>query len=135
MIQNLLEWKNLIIEVWLMNINIDYGKRVPIYEQIVEEIERMVTLGILLPNTQMPSIRDLACALSINPNTVKKAYDILDSKGIINSKSTKGTFINNNITFLKESKVQNLFDEAEEKIKEIESYGLKRAEILKRLQK
>ena len=86
MIQNLLEWKNLIIEVWLMNINIDYGKRVPIYEQIVEEIERMVTLGILLPNTQMPSIRDLACALSINPNTVKKAYDILDSKGIITSK-------------------------------------------------
>ena len=61
-----------------MIINIDYTKRCPIYEQIVTEIEREITLGILKPNAQIPSVRTLACDLGINPNTVKKAYDILE---------------------------------------------------------
>ena len=60
-----------------MNINIDYQTRTPIYEQIVKEVERLVTLEILKPGDQIFSIRELACTLSINPNTVKKAYDIL----------------------------------------------------------
>ena len=71
-----------------MNINIDYQNRTPIYEQIVNEITKFATLGILPPNTQIPSIRDLACTLGINPNTVKKAYDLLESRKIIISKST-----------------------------------------------
>ena len=47
-----------------MNINIDYQTRIPIYEQIVREIENLVTLEILKPGSQIMSIRDLACSLS-----------------------------------------------------------------------
>ena len=61
-----------------MNININYNSRIPIYEQIVSEIERLVSLNILKPDSQIPSIRELACTLGINPNTVKKSYDILE---------------------------------------------------------
>ena len=66
-----------------MNISIDYQSRTPIYEQIVKGVEKLVILNVLKPNEQIPSIRELACSLGINPNTVKKAYDILDSKGFI----------------------------------------------------
>ena len=52
------------------------------------KIESFVTKEIMKPGDQIPSIRDLAYTLGINPNTVKKAYDLLEQKGIIISKST-----------------------------------------------
>ena len=61
-------------------INLDYKSRVPIYEQIVNEIERYVVLGILKPEEQLPSVREMATELGINPNTVKKAYTELERK-------------------------------------------------------
>ena len=61
--------------------------------QIVDGIERYVALEILKPEQQIPSIRDLATELGINPNTVKKAYSILEQRGVIVTLSTKGTFI------------------------------------------
>ncbi len=117
-----------------MIIEINYQTRTPIYEQIVSEVERLVTLNILKPNTQIPSIRELACNLSINPNTVKKAYDILESKNIIVSKSTKGTFITNNIQEAKEQKINETLIKLKNNIKELETYGLTKEEIMKKIQ-
>ena len=74
-------------------INLDYQSRTPIYEQIVEEIERYVAIGILKPEEQLPSVRDMATTLGINPNTVKKAYTELERRGVTVTISTKGTFI------------------------------------------
>lgn len=116
-----------------MNINIDYTKRTPIYEQIVEEIERLVSLDVLKSGEQIPSIRDLACTLAINPNTVKKAYDLLESKNVITSKSTKGCFISDDIKSAKQEKMKELIEELKEKIKELESYGITKEEILKKI--
>ena len=53
-------------------INLDYQSRMPIYEQIVREIEKFVALDILKPEQQIPSIREMATTLGVNPNTVKK---------------------------------------------------------------
>ena len=83
-------------------INLDYTSRTPIYEQIVNEIEKYVALGILKENDKIMSIRELASNLGINPNTVKKAYEILENKNIIISISTKGTFIKKNANNVKE---------------------------------
>ena len=116
-----------------MNINIDYQTRVPIYEQIVKEIERLVTLEILKPGDQIQSIRELAYILSINPNTVKKAYDILENKKIIISKSTKGTFIADNVKEAKKEKINNIIKEINKQIKELEILGLSKEELLKKL--
>ena len=69
-------------------INLDYQSRTPIYEQIVEEIERYVAIGILKPEEQLPSVRDMATTLGINPNTVKKAYTELERRGVTVTIST-----------------------------------------------
>lgn len=118
-----------------MNINIDFATRTPIYEQIISEIERLITLEVLKPNEQIPSIRQLASTLGINPNTVKKAYDILENKGIIISKSTKGSFISENIKKAKEAKIKSIVAVIQEQIKELENYGLTKEEIIKKIMK
>lgn len=114
-------------------INLDYTKRTPIYEQIVEEIEKYVSLGILKEKEQIMSIRDLASHLGINPNTVKKAYTILESKNVITSISTKGTFIKENASLVKEQTINTYFSEINDIIDKLTKLGLTKEEIIKRL--
>lgn len=114
-------------------INLDYQSRIPIYEQIVEQVERYVALGIYKPMDQLPSVRDLASTLGINPNTVKKAYSELEVRGVINSISTKGTFISANIDNLIEDKVNDGINKINELINELEKLGISRNDIIRRL--
>lgn len=116
-----------------MNIQIDYQSRIPIYEQIVLEVEKLVALGILVSNEQIPAIRELAYNLGINPNTVKKAYDTLEKHGVIISKSTKGTYITDNIDIVKNRLINNIIDDIKSKIGELENLGLKKEEIKKKI--
>lgn len=116
-----------------LNIAIDYQVRIPIYEQIVAEIERLVALNILSPGEQIPAIRELALTLGVNPNTIKKAYDTLEFRGVIISKSTKGTFITDDVAKVKDGKIESIIDEIKEKIQELENIGMSKEEIKKRL--
>lgn len=116
-----------------MIINLDYTSRTPIYEQIVNEIERYVSLGVLKEKQQILSIRELASNLGINPNTVKKAYDILESKKIIISMSTKGTFISDNVNFVKENNINNYLLEIERIIDKLNKLGLSKEEVIERI--
>ncbi len=116
-----------------MNIALDYQARVPIYEQIVGEIERLVALNILSPGEQIPAIRELALTLGVNPNTIKKAYDTLESRGVIISKSTKGTFITDDVSVVKKTLVDSIVSDINEKIERLENIGLDKKEISKRL--
>ena len=116
-------------------INLDYQSRIPIYEQIVQAIERYVALEILKPKEQMPSIRDMATQLGINPNTVKKAYSILENKGIIESLSTKGTFITKKTDKILKNAIESKVNEIKNIISEIEKYGISRKEILDKIYK
>ena len=114
-------------------INLDYTKRTPIYEQIVEEIEKYVSLGILKEKEQIMYIRDLASHLGVNPNTVKKAYSILESKNVIVSISTKGTFIKENDLKVKNQTIDNHIKEINDIIDKLIKLGLTKEEIIKRL--
>ena len=114
-------------------INLDYSSRVPIYEQIVEKIEKYVALGILKEKEQIMSIRELAGSLGINPNTVKKAYTILESKNIITSISTKGTFIKENASLVKEDTINRYISDIKDIMNELSKLGLSKDDILKRL--
>lgn len=111
-------------------INLDYQGRTPIYEQIVSNIERYVALGVLTPNEQMPSIRELASNLGINPNTVKKAYDILEHKKVITTISTKGTFISNQTAEVLESKKQEELERLVAQVELLRNLGVTQREIL-----
>ena len=114
-------------------INLDYTSRTPIYEQIVSEIEKYVALGILKEKEQIMSIRELASTLGINPNTVKKAYTILETKNIITSISTKGTFIKENASLVKESTINNYINDIKTIIDRLSKLGLSKEDIIKRL--
>ena len=72
---------------------LDYGDRRPIYEQIVERLKDLILRGILETNAPLPSVRSLALDLSINPNTIQRAYTELERTGWIYSVRGKGSFV------------------------------------------
>ena len=74
-------------------IQIDFQSRVPLYEQLQEQIIRLSMLGILDENQQLPSVRALAREVGVNPNTVAKAYQQLEQQGIIYTVSGRGSFV------------------------------------------
>ena len=74
-------------------ISLDYQSRTPIYEQIVNQFERLISLGVLKPKQQISSIRELATSLGINPNTVNKAYLELERQGFIKNLPKKGVYV------------------------------------------
>ena len=73
--------------------SIDLRSRVPIYEQLVHNITEQVVKNVLLPDEPLPSVRNLARDLGINPNTVQKAYHELEQRGIIYHSAGRGSFV------------------------------------------
>lgn len=116
-------------------INLDYQSRIPIYEQIVSNIEKYVAVGILKEKTQIPSIRDMASSLGVNPNTVKKSYDILENRGVITTISTKGTFIATDTHIATNNKINEYINEIKVKINELNALGVNLEEIIERIKK
>ena len=76
--------------------DIDRYSGKPIYEQIIEQTEEMILRGELKPGEQAPSVRSLAVALTINPNTLQKAYAELERRGVCVSAPGNGRFITHN---------------------------------------
>jgi len=65
----------------------------PIYRQIVEQVKGAVAAGLLAPGDRLPSHRDLSGELVVAPLTVKKAYDTLESEGVVRTERGRGTFV------------------------------------------
>lgn len=114
-------------------INLDYQSRVPVYMQIVNGIERYVALDILKPEQQIPSIREMALELGVNPNTVKKAYSVLEQRGVIVTLSTKGTYITLKTEKVLEKNIEEKIKNIKKQIEELEKLGLTKKEILKKI--
>ena len=75
---------------------IDPLSRQPVYEQLIDQLERFVLLDLMPADTQLPSVRSLSLGLTINPNTIQKAYSELDTRGIIRSVPGIGCFVPEN---------------------------------------
>jgi GntR family transcriptional regulator len=76
-----------------MEIRIDPNSTVPIYLQIIYSIKHEVATGRLKPGEKLPTVRMLAIDLRINPNTVARAYDTLDTEGVITTQRGRGTYV------------------------------------------
>jgi DNA-binding transcriptional regulator YhcF (GntR family) len=76
-----------------MIIAVDPGHPLPVYEQVREQVVRMVAAGTLLPGTQLPTIRQLAADLGLAKGTVAKAYELLESDAVISTRGRKGSFV------------------------------------------
>ena len=92
---------------------LDYRDRRPIYEQIMERFQELMMSGGLKQDEKLPSVRSLAMELSINPNTIQRAYAELERQGYIYSVKGKGSFVTDN-SVLKDSKKQVVLKRQEE---------------------
>ena len=72
---------------------LDYRDTRPLYEQIVDKFQTLILKGVLEPNSRMPSVRSLAVELSINPNTIQRAYSELERTGFIYTVKGRGNFV------------------------------------------
>ena len=72
---------------------LDYRDTRPLYEQIVDKFQMLILSGALEPNSRMPSVRSLAVELSINPNTIQRAYSELERTGFLYTVKGKGNYI------------------------------------------
>jgi GntR family transcriptional regulator len=100
--------------------HIDQQSRVPIYEQLFRQVLSLAASGLLEENQQMPSVRQLASDLGINPNTVQKAYRELEREGLIYSVPGRGSFLTS--TDIHE---RHFAEELQEKLQEAIELALK----------
>lgn len=109
---------------------IDYKSRIPIYRQLVNRVEQLAARGILAPGSQLPSVRALAVELSINPNTIAKAYSELEARGVVYSVTGKGSFIADNTDSLRRETLARLNKKMHALAEEIYFLGLSKDDFM-----
>ena len=94
-------------------IQLNYRDPRPIYEQVKDGIRKLAYSGVLGPDDKLPSVRELAMKLAINPNTIQRAYRELENEGYIYTLVGKGTFVaeNDNIDNTREKELLQAFEE------------------------
>lgn len=107
---------------------IDYGDKRPIYEQITERFQNLILSGGLEPDSQLPSVRQLAIELALNPNTVQRAYTELERSGYIYSVKGRGNFVRDRKT-LSELKREQLHSCLKESVLACRMAGMSDDEI------
>lgn len=108
---------------------LDYKSRLPIYEQLYQSVTKMAALGAIDSGEPLPSVRALAQELGINPNTVQKAYQMLERDGIIYSVPGKGSFLSGDSPALKQQR-EIAAEKLKEAIKNAADCGIQKSDIL-----
>ena len=108
---------------------LDYKDTRPIYEQVVDKLQKLIIHGVLEPDSKMPSVRNLAMELSINPGTIQKAYAELERKGFLYTIKGRGNFVtyNEGLYVLKKEEYRGKIDRL---LTEAEEIGMSRTEML-----
>ncbi len=107
---------------------LDYKDRRPLYEQVVDKFSDMILKGVLKPGEKMPSVRSLAMELSINPNTIQRAYMELEHKGFLYVVKGRGNFVSDS-GHLKEERKQEIKKQLAKILKEAHIHGIDQREI------
>ena len=100
--------------------------RKPIYEQLIDNIRALSVQGILAPDEQLPSVRQLAAELAINPNTIQKAYTELERQGVIYSLPGRGNFVSSDQGSLAEQERKRIADEIRQALRAAKQAGMTR---------
>jgi len=114
---------------------LDLRSRVPIYEQLVEKIKELIINKVLKPDEQLPAVRVLASELTINPNTIQKAYRELEHRGYIYSIPGKGSFVRPAVPENNTARLQTLENELSRIVSEMLYLGLPPQNIITRIKK
>lgn len=104
---------------------LDYRDKRPIYEQIVDKLEHLIICGALESNTRMPSVRSLAMELSVNPNTIQRAYAQLEQDGYLYTVKGRGNYVTSGSEW-KIGKTKAILKEASELFSKARDIGVGR---------
>ena len=112
-------------------LTIDPRSGVPIYLQLIEQIKRSIALGILQAGEQLPTVKQLALDLTVNPNTVAKAYRDLERDGVIETSPGRGSFVRaDGATAFSRAAVSDVARlTIQNAVREAKSVGLSRSEV------
>jgi len=111
---------------------LDYRDVRPIYAQIIGGVKEQITSGILRSGDRLPSVRELAAELAINPNTIQRAYRTLEADGWIVTVPGKGCFVSANSSCQEQEKQKHLAA-LEEACTALTALGLTREELARRI--
>ena len=113
---------------------VDVMSRVPVYEQIIKQVEEQVLTGILKEGDKLPSVRSLSVKLSINPNTIQKAYTELDRRQLIITVPGKGSFISEKAIEVVGENSREKMTELNKIIRELALAGVTKEEIINNIE-
>lgn len=113
-------------------ISLNYRDARPIYEQIKANFHSLIATGALSPGDKMPSVRELAVELAINPNTIQRAYRELEAEGVISSVPGKGSFVADSGSIINAQR-EVLFRKFDETAAELLSLGVSPEELRGRI--
>lgn len=109
-------------------IQLDFGDHRPLYEQISEKIKELIISGVLRENDKIPSVREMATILAINPNTIQKAYKELENEGYIYSQKARGNFVSPKETG-DTTKTDELMENIKPQLRELRFLGINKNEL------
>ena len=115
--------------------NYSFDNERPIYIQLVEKLELDIISGKLKPGERIPSVRELALTLKVNPNTLKKALAELESNGLIHTERTNGKFVSDSKTIIEKRKKALANEKAKKFIDDMNNIGVEFNEIIDYLKK
>ena len=113
-------------------IQLNYKDPRPIYEQVKDGIRKLAYSGVVGPDEKLPSVRELAMKLAINPNTISRAYKDLEQEGFLYTVSGKGTFINQEYD-LYDRRKEELWQQFEKATKGLLELSVLESEIIARV--
>ena len=102
----------------------------PLYEQLVEQLRRQIVLGGMKAGAAMPSVRQLATELGINPNTIQKAYRRMEEEGMILSIPGKGSFVSDDLADMLTKQREDQRSKAKQMLQSCREMGLTKEEII-----
>jgi GntR family transcriptional regulator len=131
MVYSAIAWRAQMIEFKL-----DLKSGVPFYRQIVDQIRYGIASKRLLPGEQLPTVRELAVQLELNPNTVRKAYSELEILGVLDTQQGTGTFVSNQEVEIADTEKRRMLRQiCDELVARGQQYNLTLKEIVDHLQR
>lgn len=112
---------------------LDYRDKRPIYEQVTEKLRNLIVRGVLEPDSKMPSVRSLALELTVNPNTIQRAYTELEEKGYIYTVKGRGNYVAKESEW-RESRELLIDEEAKTLAKHALEAGISKERLISRLE-
>lgn len=103
---------------------LDHGSGVPLFLQLVQQVEQALRLGLIGPGDQLPTVKEVVESLAINPNTVMKAYRELEHRGLASGKPGQGTFIKAKLQLVNRAEQDALTERLAEWVRDAVAAGL-----------